>query len=234
MITIEQQIIPAMAGGAIALLAMPWLARVGVWGVRQWLDQGMACRLRRVEPVWWPATGLLALAMTLGPGSGAMLAAADGLAPAAMIGLLAALLIQLARIDAHCRLLPDPLTLALIASGLLFHGLFMPHGLIDSLMGAAFGYGLLWALAAIFQKLRGIEAMGRGDFAMTAGIGAWMGWQGLPFVLVLACIFALSFTAIRAMFKKKWSSSAGPFLSEQLAFGPALSAGAACAWVALG
>jgi prepilin signal peptidase PulO-like enzyme (type II secretory pathway) len=225
---------PALFAGAIALLATPWLAKLGVWGVEHWLEHELANELRRVGPAWWPATGLLAPAMTLSPEPVLELPAASAISAAALIGLGAALLVQLARIDARCRLLPDPLTLALLATGLLFHGLFLPRLFLDSVAGAALGFGLLWGLALIFQKLRGIEAMGRGDFAMAAGIGAWLGWQGLPFALVLSCLFALAFAIFKMLFKRQSSSQAQPFLSQELAFGPALSAGAAFAWIALG
>lgn len=226
--------VPALFAGAIALLATPLLVKLGVWGVEHWLEGDTANQLRRVGPAWWPVTGLLALTMTLSPESVLELPAAHAMSAAAIIGLGAALLIQLARIDARCRLLPDPLTLALVATGLLFHGLFLPRHFLDSVAGAALGYSLLWGLALIFQKLRGIDAMGRGDFAMAAGIGAWLSWQGLPFALVLSCLFALAFALFNTLFKRQSSSQARPFLSQELAFGPALSAGAAFAWIALG
>ncbi len=230
----SEQLVPAMSSAIVALLLTPWLARIGVWGVKQWLEQGMADELRKVEPIWWPATATLALAMTFGPESGIRLSTVDAVFAAVLIGLSAAILVQLARIDARCRLLPDPLTLSLLASGLLFHGVLMPANLTNSMIGAALGYGLMWGLAALFQKLRGLDAMGRGDFAMTAGIGAWLGWQALPLALALSCVFALIYAVIRNIFKKKYSESTPPFLSQELAFGPALAAGTASVWIALG
>jgi prepilin signal peptidase PulO-like enzyme (type II secretory pathway) len=232
--TAAAPLMPALFAGVVALLATPWLARLGVWGIGQWLERDMADELRRVGLAWWPATGLLALAMTLSPESIVKLSSASAMTAASMIGLGAALLVQLARIDAHCRLLPDPLTVALLASGLLFHGLLMPSFFLDSMIGAAMGYGLLWGLAVIFEKLRGVEAMGRGDFAMAAGIGAWLGWQGLPFALVLSCVFTLAFVLFQTVFKRQSSLEDPPLLSRELAFGPALAAGAAFAWIAIG
>ena len=122
----------------------------------------------------------------------------------------------------------------MLASGLLFNALFMPSRLIDGFFGAVFGYGLLWGLATLFEKLRHVQAMGRGDFAMAAGIGAWLGWQALPFALVFSCIFALVFTALRYLAHDVSLRPRGAFLSQELAFGPALAAGAALAWISLG
>lgn len=226
-------LLPALTASVMALLATPWLARIGVWGIQRWVEHDVANRLRYVEPLWWVATAVLALAMGL-----SLPLEIEGSMPAeilaaALVGLSAALLIQLARIDAHCQLLPDPLTLGLLLSGLAFHAIFFPQHLNDSAIGALLGYAMLWSLALVFRWVRKVEAMGRGDFAMTAGIGAWLGWQALPLALVLACIFALSFALLKRV-NKNFSSVAQPFLSQELAFGPALCAGAASAWIALG
>lgn len=221
---------PVLIASLSALLSTPLLARLGAHGVRQWLAPEVIESLKTAKPIWWLGAVGLALAMTAGLHGVAEISLKGSLIAPALIGLSAALLIQLARIDARSRLLPDPLTLMLLASGLLFHALYFPGSLVDSVIGAVLGYSLLWALAKIFILLRGIEGMGRGDFAMTAGIGAWLGWQGLPIALLFASLVALMF----AIFKHLYRGRPSALMSAELAFGPALSAGAALAWVTLG
>jgi len=113
---------------------------------------------------------------------------AASITAAGLIGLLATLLVLLTKVDAQCRLLPDPLTGLLAATGLIAHGMdFPPQAvtLADGIVGCAVGYLLLWLITAGFRKSKGVQAMGRGDFAMSAGLGAWLGWQALlPIVLI--------------------------------------------------
>ncbi len=233
MITTDQ-LMSAVTGVAIALLFTPWLARLGVWGIERWLEQGLSDELCKVEPIWWAATIVLAFSMAVSVEFRAQFSTTIVIFVSIIVGLGAALLTQLARIDARCRLLPDSLTFGLLTSGLVFHAVFAPGDLIHAIIGAVLGYGILWALALTFRKIRKAEAMGRGDFAMAAGIGAWLGWQGLPFALMLSCLFALGFAGLKNILKDKPSSQGQAFLSQELAFGPALSAGTVFAWIALG
>jgi prepilin signal peptidase PulO-like enzyme (type II secretory pathway) len=224
--------LPALIASAIALLATPVFAKLGTWGIVQWLERDTAAELRTVRPAWWFAAAGLGLLMAINFYPSPEPSVTVWVLACGLIGLAAALLVQLARIDAHCRLLPDPLTVCLLASGLAFHALVLPTRLLDALIGAFLGFTLLWGLARFFQWRRGIEAMGRGDFAMTAGIGAWLGWQALPMALLFASVFALAFAAVRRLVGN--TSTGHPFLKTELPFGPSLSAGAALAWVALG
>jgi leader peptidase (prepilin peptidase)/N-methyltransferase len=93
------------------------------------------------------------------------------------------------------QLLPDILTLPLLWIGLLaslWHTAafeFAPPVTIrDALIGAAAGYGFLWAVFQLFRLITGKEGMGYGDFKLFAAIGAWLGWQMLPLVLILAAV----------------------------------------------
>jgi leader peptidase (prepilin peptidase)/N-methyltransferase len=52
--------------------------------------------------------------------------------------------------------------------------------------GALAGYGALWLLAFIYRTVRGVEGMGEGDFKLLAGLGALLGWQLLPSIVLLA------------------------------------------------
>ncbi|WP_338720135.1 A24 family peptidase [Herbaspirillum sp. DW155] len=98
----------------------------------------------------------------------------------------AAFLIALAVIDAETMLLPDDLTLPLLWLGLLVN---LAHGgvpLQDAVLGAMAGYGALWLVFWIFKLATGKEGLGYGDFKLMAALGAWLGWQALPLVLLLA------------------------------------------------
>lgn len=98
-----------------------------------------------------------------------------------------ALMVAMALIDLDTTYLPDDLTLPLIGLGLLGAGLgWTGTTLEDAAWGALAGYGALWLLAFSYKKLRGVEGMGEGDFKLLAGLGALLGWQLLPSIVLLA------------------------------------------------
>lgn len=97
-------------------------------------------------------------------------------------------LIALIFIDADTYLLPDNLTLPLIWLGLLFN-LYSGHvALSDAVIGAVVGYLSLWSVFWIFKLLTGKEGMGYGDFKLLAALGAWLGWQAIPLIILLSSI----------------------------------------------
>jgi leader peptidase (prepilin peptidase) / N-methyltransferase len=98
-------------------------------------------------------------------------------------------LLALAMIDYDTTLLPDDLTYPLLWAGLLLAvaGL-SPVALPDAVMGAAAGYLSLWAVYWAFKLLTGKEGMGYGDFKLLAALGAWLGWQMLPLVILLSSV----------------------------------------------
>ncbi|HDX8595016.1 prepilin peptidase [Aeromonas dhakensis] len=102
--------------------------------------------------------------------------------------LLTWVLVALTFIDLDKMLLPDQLTLPLLWGGLLFNlaGGFVP--LADAVIGAMAGYLVLWSLYWAFKLLTGKEGMGYGDFKLLAALGAWLGWQALPIVLLLSSL----------------------------------------------
>ena len=206
-----------------AFVTAPLANRLGLIGLRPWLDPKEIETLAGIPPIWWAI--ILGLAFAQGGLIGWQWperAHGVSVMPIGIAsGVLLALLITLARIDQAKRLLPDSLTLALVLSGLAFHGLFNPSGLVNSVIGALLGYAVLWAFTKIYEKIRKIKAMGRGDFAMTAGIGAWVGWPLLPFALTVACVVGLM--TVMAQRKTQWRTA-------ELAFGPALACGALTAW----
>ena len=107
-------------------------------------------------------------------------------------------MIALSFIDFDTQLLPDTITLPLVWAGLLLNlgGTFVD--LASAVVGAAAGYLSLWTVFWGFKFATGKEGMGFGDFKLLAAIGAWLGWQMLPFV-VLASSFVGAIFGIALM-----------------------------------
>ncbi|MEQ8514880.1 MAG: A24 family peptidase, partial [Chromatocurvus sp.] len=97
-------------------------------------------------------------------------------------------LIALAAIDIDTQLLPDNITLPLLWLGLLFNLATGNVPLADAVIGAVAGYLLLWSLYWAFKLLTGKEGMGYGDFKLLAALGAWLGWQSLPMIILLSSL----------------------------------------------
>lgn len=98
-------------------------------------------------------------------------------------------LLALAVIDFDTTLLPDQLSYPFLWAGILAAWLGLsPVPLADAVAGAMGGYLILWSLYWVFKLLTGKEGMGYGDFKLLAGLGAWVGWQHLPVVLLLASV----------------------------------------------
>ena len=98
-----------------------------------------------------------------------------------------AFIITAAFIDLDTTLLPDDLTLPLIATGLIASWqAWIPVSLPDSALGALFGYLGLWAVATLYRLVRGIEGMAEGDFKLLAGLGTLLGWQSLASIILLS------------------------------------------------
>ena len=95
-------------------------------------------------------------------------------------------LITLSAIDFQTTLLPDDITLPLLWLGLIANlgGLFTDIN--SAVLGAVFGYLLLWSVYHAFRLLTGKEGMGYGDFKLLAALGAWLGWQELPMIILLS------------------------------------------------
>lgn len=106
---------------------------------------------------------------------------------------LIAFLVAAAAIDWETRLLPDALTIPLLWIGLLFNLDARFARLDDAVIGAVCGYTSLWLVNAIYHRLAGRIGMGHGDFKLLAALGAWLGWQSLPYVLIIACVGGVVF-----------------------------------------
>jgi leader peptidase (prepilin peptidase) / N-methyltransferase len=97
-------------------------------------------------------------------------------------------LIALTFIDADTQLLPDDITLPLIWLGLIVNIDHTFTDLTSAVLGAVFGYLALWAVYWVFKLLTKKEGMGYGDFKLLAALGAWLGWQMLPLVILLSSV----------------------------------------------
>ena len=143
-------------------------------------------------------------AVRFGPGAQAVFASIFGL------GLLA-----LTFIDIQEQLLPDVIVLPLLAVGLLFNSLY-GAGPIDAVLGGALGFCILWAIRAVYRLARGIEGMGFGDLKLAAMIGAWLGLQAIPTVLLVAFMAGVVFMlplSLLGRLDEKTPVPFGPFLA---------------------
>ena len=132
-------------------------------------------------------------------------------------------LIALTVIDLQTQLLPDAITQPLLWLGLL---LALNHVTLDldtAVTGAVAGYLSLWSVYWVFKLLTGKEGMGYGDFKLLAALGAWLGWQMLPAVILLSAgVGALTGMALILLGRQG--------REQPLPFGPFL---AAAGWIAL-
>lgn len=101
-------------------------------------------------------------------------------------------LLALSLIDIDHTLLPDSMTLPLLWAGLLLAAspfdVTPAPDLESSVFGAAAGYLSLWVVYQLFKLTTGKEGMGFGDFKLLAALGAWLGWQTLPLVILLSAV----------------------------------------------
>lgn len=97
-------------------------------------------------------------------------------------------LVTMTMIDVDHKLLPDDITLPLLWLGLLFNigGTYV--SLADAVIGAMAGYLILWSVYWLFRLTTGKEGMGYGDFKLLAALGAWLGWQALPLIILLSSL----------------------------------------------
>ncbi len=121
------------------------------------------------------------------------------------------LLVAMTFIDIDTQLLPDDLTYPLLWAGLLvnLHGTFVP--LQDAVIGAAAGYLVLWAVYWLFKLVTGKEGMGYGDFKLLAALGAWLGWQMLPTIILLSSVVGALVGISLIVFAKRGRDKPIPF-----------------------
>ncbi|MFT5895233.1 MAG: leader peptidase (prepilin peptidase)/N-methyltransferase [bacterium] len=112
-----------------------------------------------------------------------------GPTPQALLGIVATwFLVSMTMIDFDHQLLPDTLTLPLMWIGLLAALIPVFADIREAVIGAAAGYMILWSVYQLFRLVTGKEGMGFGDFKLLAAIGAILGWQALPVVILLSSL----------------------------------------------
>lgn len=97
-------------------------------------------------------------------------------------------LVALTFIDLDTQLLPDSITLPLVWLGVLLNLVGGFTDLQSSVVGAIAGYLVLWSVYWLFKLATGKEGMGYGDFKLLSAIGAFLGWQMLPAVILLSSV----------------------------------------------
>lgn len=136
-------------------------------------------------------------------------------------------LITLACIDLDHQLLPDVISLPVLWLGLGLSLFWTGDATLamtrDAVIGVIVGYGVLWTLFQAFKLVTGKEGMGYGDFKLLALLGAWLGWQVLPLIALLAAgvgaIVGIAMIGLKRLQRQ-----------TPIPFGPYL---AAAGWVAL-
>ncbi len=131
-------------------------------------------------------------------------------------------LIVLSGIDIDHQLLPDTIVLPLLWLGLLLSLTTITISPAEAIMGAAAGYLILWSIFHLFRLITGKDGMGHGDFKLLAVLGAWLGWQMLPLIILLSSLVGAVIGGIILFLRKKGS--------QPIPFGPYL---AAAGWVAM-
>jgi len=96
-------------------------------------------------------------------------------------------LLTLSIVDVLALRLPDVLTLPLTAMGLIVSWFLPERDVLGHAIGAAAGFGAFCAIAVLFRMARGKEGLGLGDAKLAAAAGAWLGWQALSLVVLIAC-----------------------------------------------
>ena len=139
-------------------------------------------------------------------------------------------LIAISVIDIDHQLIPDSISLPLIWLGLALSLLHPMDGatmlFIDpraSIVGALAGYLSLWSIYHVFRLVTGKEGMGYGDFKLLAALGAWLGWQMLPLIILLSALVGAAVGISLIVFSRHDRNVPIPF-------GPYL---AAAGWIAM-
>ncbi len=229
-----------VVGSFLATLVLRWPAARGLGGRSACDGCGVALRVRDLVPLlsFAAARGRCrtcgsaidpvhpALELAAAGVGAAALALVPG--PAGLAGaLLGWILLALAVLDARHLWLPDRLTWPLLGLGLLGGAAGLPPPLSDRAIGAALGFAALWLVAAGYRRLRGRDGLGGGDPKLLAAIGAWLGWQPLSWVVLLAALGGLAWVAVQRL---RGSTIAG---GDALPFGTLLAGAGFALWLGL-
>jgi prepilin signal peptidase PulO-like enzyme (type II secretory pathway) len=137
---------------------------------------------------------------------------------------LALLALGVAIVDARTRRIPDLLNAALLAAGLAATWA-LERDMLAALIGAAAGYAALAGLNWAYRRARGRDGIGLGDAKFLAGAGAWLGWMGLPFVVLIASALGLAWVGLQRLHGRRIERH------DAIAFGPLLAAATFMVWL---
>lgn len=135
------------------------------------------------------------------------------------------ILLTLAAIDIRDGILPDILTLPLIVLGFVATHFLAPWQMLDSAIGTVVGFAIFALIRWLYRRLRGREGMGLGDAKLLAASGAWVAWNGLPSVVLIAALAGLVMALVVARNAKQLT------LNQRVPFGPALCLGTWLVWL---
>ena len=132
-------------------------------------------------------------------------------------------LICLSFIDLDHHILPDDIIYPVLWLGIIANMFGLFTDIYSSLVGAILGYSILWAVFMVFKLLTGKEGMGFGDFKLLSLLGAWLGWESLPLIILVSSSTGALVGISLILFAKRDSNIPIPF-------GPYL---AMAGWIAL-
>jgi leader peptidase (prepilin peptidase)/N-methyltransferase len=139
-------------------------------------------------------------------------------------------LVAISLIDVDHQIIPDSIVIPLMWVGLamsLFYPLAGADTLFiapqDAIVGALAGYLSLWSVYQLFKLVTGKEGMGYGDFKLLAALGAWLGWQALPTIILMSAVVGAVIGIVLIVFR-------GRDRQIPIPFGPYL---AAAGWIAM-
>ncbi len=196
------------------------LSAIDLVPLGSWIVSRGRCRTcgARIDPVHPAIEGLCGLtgaaALVISPGSGGIVGALFGW-----------VLVALAALDLRHFWLPDRLVLALLAISTAGWWLDLDPSGPDRLLGALGGYSALALVAGLYRLLREREGLGGGDAKLFGAIGAMLGWQPLPLVLVGACSLGLVFVLMQLVTGGRVRAT------DRLPLGALLAFSAFIAWI---
>lgn len=130
----------------------------------------------------------------------------------------------LSRIDIQSFRLPNSLTFSLMAAGLLQAYILPSADIKSALTGLVIGYLGFVLIEKLFRRFSGKDGLGRGDAKLLAAGGAWVGWFGLPYIILLASLCGLVFTQLPSQKRKSEKGQ------THIPFGPFLCLGILVVW----
>ncbi len=196
----------------------PWnLIPLASWLIQKGRCGACRARISPRYPLIEAAAGVVGL-------WAALHGAGDGLLTV-VTALLGWQLLLIAVIDGEHFWLPDILTWPLAVTGLIAAWATVGGAPWDQVAGAVLGFVSLWLVGEGYRRLRGRQGLGGGDPFLFAGAGAWVGWMGLPSVLLWAALGGLSVVAARLLLRRPVRGD------DRLPFGVFLAAGAWLVWL---